>query len=44
MAACEQHALKSVAIVLKANISFYWETTGGQNSNLYLNAVNTSFY
>ncbi len=34
MAACEQHALKSVTIVLKANISFYWETTGGQNQSM----------
>jgi hypothetical protein len=33
----EQHALKNVNNYWNTNISFYLETSGGQNSNLYLN-------
>jgi hypothetical protein len=35
----EQHALKNVNNCWKSNISFYSETSGGQNYNMYLNAV-----
>ena len=35
----EQHALKNVNNCWDTNISFYLETSGGQNSNLYLNVV-----
>jgi hypothetical protein len=32
----EQYALKNVNNCLNTNISFYLETSGGQNSNLHL--------
>jgi hypothetical protein len=35
----EQHALKNVNNCCYNNISFYLETSGGQNSNPYLNSV-----
>ncbi len=35
----EQHALKNVNYCWNINISFYLETSGDQNSNLYLNVV-----
>jgi hypothetical protein len=35
----EQHNLKIVNICLNTNIYSYLETSGGQSSNLYLNAV-----
>ncbi len=35
----EQHALKNVKNCLNTNIYSYLETSGGQSSNLYLNAV-----
>ncbi len=35
----EQHALKNVNNCLITNIYSYLETSGGQSSNLYLNAV-----
>ncbi len=35
----EQHALKNVYNHWNINISFYLETSGGQNFNLYLNGV-----
>ncbi len=35
----EQHALKNVNNTLNTNIYSYLETSGGQSSNLYLNAV-----
>ncbi len=35
----EQHALKDVKNYLNTNIDSYLETSGGQSSNLYLNAV-----
>ncbi len=35
----EQHALKNVNNCWNANISFYFETSGGQNSYLHRNAV-----
>ncbi len=35
----EKHALKIVNICQNANISFYLETSGGQNSYLDLNVV-----
>ncbi len=35
----EQPALRSVNNCLNTNIYFYLETSGGQNSNLYLNVV-----
>ncbi len=35
----EQDALKNVNNCLNANISFYLGTSGGQNSNIYLNVV-----
>jgi len=35
----EQHALKNVNNCCNTNIYSYLETTGGQNSNLYLNVV-----
>ncbi len=35
----EQHALKNVNNCLINNIYSYLETSGGQSSNLYLNAV-----
>ncbi len=35
----EQHALKNVNNCLTINIYSYLETSGGQNSNLYLNVV-----
>jgi hypothetical protein len=34
-----QHALKNVKNSLNTNIYSYLETSGGQSSNLYLNAV-----
>jgi hypothetical protein len=37
--AMEQHALKNVNNCWNTNISLYLETSGGQNSNLYLNLV-----
>ena len=44
--AMEQRTLKNVNNYLNTNIYYYLETSGGQSSNLYLNAVhffNTSF-
>jgi hypothetical protein len=38
----EQHALKNVNNYYNTNISFYLETSGGQGSNIYLNAVHFS--
>jgi len=40
----EQHALKNVNNCLNANIFFYWESSGGQNSKLNINVhfFNTS--
>ncbi len=35
----EQNALKNVNICLSTNIYFYLQTSDGQSSNLYLNAV-----
>ncbi len=35
----EQRALKNVKSCLNTKISFYMETSGGQNFNLYLNVV-----
>jgi hypothetical protein len=35
----EQRALKSVQNCWNANMSFYLETSGGQNFNLYLDVV-----
>ncbi len=35
----EQHALKIVNNCLNTNIYYYLETSGGQNSNLYLYVV-----
>jgi len=35
----EQHALRNVNSCLNTNIYSYLDTSGGQNSNLYLNAV-----
>ncbi len=35
----EQHTLENVNNYLKTNIYSYLETSGGQSSNLYLNAV-----
>ncbi len=35
----EQHALKNLNNCWNTNISFYLETSSGQNSNLYLNVV-----
>ncbi len=35
----EEHALKNVNSCWNTTISFYLETTGGQNYNLYLNVV-----
>ncbi len=35
----EQHALKSVNYKLNTDIYSYFETSGGQSSNLYLNVV-----
>jgi hypothetical protein len=35
----EQHAIKNVNNCWNINISFYLETSGGQNSNLYLIVV-----
>jgi len=35
----EQHALKNVNSCWNNKITFYFETSGGQNSNLYLNVV-----
>jgi len=35
----EQHALKNVNSCWNTKISFYLETSGGQNYNLYLNVV-----
>ncbi len=35
----EQHTLKNVNNCLNTNIYSYLETSGGQSSNLYLNAV-----
>jgi hypothetical protein len=35
----EQHALKNVNICWKTKITFYFETSGGQNFNLNLNVV-----
>jgi hypothetical protein len=35
----EQHTLKNVNNNLNTNIYSYLETSGGQNSNLYLNVV-----
>jgi len=43
----EQHALKNVNNCLNTNIYPYLETSGGQNSNAYLNVVpffNTRVY
>ncbi len=37
-----QHAFKNVKICLNTNIYSYLETSGGQGSNLYLNAVGFS--
>jgi hypothetical protein len=36
----EQHTLINVNNCLKTNIYSYFETFGGQSSNLYLNVVN----
>jgi hypothetical protein len=36
----EQYAFKSVNNCLNTNIYFYLETSGGQSSDPYLNAVN----
>jgi hypothetical protein len=36
----EQHALKNVNNCLNTNIYSYFETSGGQSYNLYLNIVN----
>ncbi len=38
----EQHAFKKVNTHLNANIHSYLETSGGQSSNPYLNAVHFS--
>jgi len=35
----EQHTFKNVKNCLNTNIYYYLETSGGQSSNLYLNAV-----
>ncbi len=35
----EQHTLKNVNNYLNTNIDSYFETSGGQSSNLYLNVV-----
>ncbi len=35
----KQHTLKNVKICLNTNIYYYLETSGGKNSNLYLNVV-----
>ncbi len=43
----EQHALQGINNCWNTNISFYLETSGGQNSNLHLNIVpffNNSVY
>jgi hypothetical protein len=36
----EQHVFLNVNICWNTNISFHLETSGGKNSNLYLNVVN----
>ncbi len=36
----DQHALKNVSNCLNCNIYPYFEKSGGQSSNLYLNVVN----
>jgi hypothetical protein len=38
----EQLTLKNVNVCLNTKISYYLETSGGQNSNLYLNIVHFS--
>ncbi len=38
----EQHSLKNVNSCLNTNIYSYLETSGGQNSKLYLNVVHFS--
>jgi hypothetical protein len=35
----EQHTSKNVNNCWNTNISFYLETSGGQNSNLYINVA-----
>ncbi len=35
----EHHGLKNVSNCWNTNISFNFETSGGKNSNLYLNVV-----
>ncbi len=35
----EQHVLKNVNSFLNTKYTFYFETSGGQNSTLYLNVV-----
>jgi hypothetical protein len=37
--ATEQHTLKNINNSCNTNISVYLETSGGQNSNLFINAV-----
>jgi hypothetical protein len=39
MAIMEQRIFKNVSNCLNTNICSYLETSGGQNSNLYLNVV-----
>jgi hypothetical protein len=38
----KQHTLKNVNSYWNTNISFYLETSGGQNSNLYINVFHFS--
>jgi hypothetical protein len=35
----EEHALENVNNCWNTNVSFYLETSDGQNSNLYLNVI-----